>query len=69
MICKLQISQNSNTGKKMMLVYSEDREIFYEDIATEDILKLANGRPKLFVEAKIVNTILQITGEAPDQNW
>jgi len=52
-----------------MLIYNKDRSIFYEDDATDDVVKLAAGRKKLFVKAKLVDTKLEINGEAPWQDW
>lgn len=69
MICKLQISQFSTEEDKQMLIYNEDRSIFYEDKATEEVLKLAGDKPKLYVYAQVVGTKVQITGIAPKQNW
>lgn len=68
MICKLQISLFPK-DEPSMLIYNKDKSILYEDAATEDVIKLANGRPKLFVEAKLVDTKIQITKEVPWQDW
>jgi len=67
MILKLQISLSPGDNK--MLIYNKDRSIFYEDDATDDVVKLAAGRKKLFVKAKLVDTKLEINGEAPWQDW
>jgi len=67
MILKLQISLSP--GDDRMLIYNKDRSIFYEDIATEDVVKLAAGRKKIFVKGKLVDTKLEIEGEAPWQDW
>jgi hypothetical protein len=69
MILKVQISTMSNDGKKHVLIYSEDREIFHQEEATKDVIDLAKGRMKFFVEAEIVNTRIQIREEVPDQDW
>lgn len=52
-----------------MLIYDEEREIFYQAEATEEVLKLMDGRPKIFVYTELVDTKVQIVNEAPWQHW
>lgn len=75
-IVKIQISQFTGAGKTQMLVYNEDRSINYETDATESILTLMRGHPKLYFHAKKIpdpkkkgEFSIEIEGYAPIQNW
>ncbi len=69
MIFKLQVSLSSSDGKNHMLVYNKDKTIRYQSIATQDVLKTMNNRPKVYFEGDIVNKKIVISKELTDQNW
>lgn len=52
-----------------MLVYNKDKTIRYQSIATQDVLKTMNNRPKVYFEGDIVNKKIEIHKELTDQNW
>lgn len=78
MIVKVQISVGSSDGKKHMLIYNKDKSVMYEDEATDQVLKLMNGRPKLFFEAEVIphpqnwlkgEKVVNIIKETEWQKW
>lgn len=75
MIVKVQLSQFDSEGRKMMLVYNQDKSIRYEEQATDDIITVMQNGHKRFFHAKIVtkkkppSRTIQIEGVAPWQTW
>jgi hypothetical protein len=69
MIFKLQISLNSNDDKTHMLIYNKDKGIMFETIASKEVIKLMNGRSKIYFEGKVINSKIEIHKEIEFQNW
>lgn len=75
MIVKVQLSQFDSEGRKMMLIYNEDRSVRYEEEATKDILTVMQGEQKRFFHAKIVtkkkppSRTVQLEEVAAWQSW
>ena len=69
MIIKMQVSQASSRPGRMVLVYNQDRSIFYEEPLTDEIAALMYGRPKAYFHADLDGTGLEIGDEAGAQPW
>jgi hypothetical protein len=66
MIVKIQKSLNQNS----MLIYTEDREIVYEDVLTPFINKLLGNKYKGYFNAEINKKNQLVIGKkAKSQNW
>lgn len=69
-IVKVQISQFSNDSKVRMLIYNEDRSIFFETEEPEDgILQIMDGRPKIYCDAHLEGTNVVLDKETSWQDW
>lgn len=55
MIVKVQISQFDSEGRTMMLIYDNSRKVSFEGEATPDVLKMMDGLPKKFFEARLIS--------------
>ena len=75
MIVKVQVSQFDSEGRKMMLVYNQDKSVIYEEEATENVLAVMQNEQKRFFNAKVVtkkkpaSKTIQIESVAPWQKW
>ena len=70
MIIKVQQSLISSSNTKRMLVYNEDRSLFFEDELTPDAAKVLDNRPKAYFEAEIdEDGALSIIKEVDERNW
>jgi hypothetical protein len=69
MIIKMQVSQASSRPGRMVLVYNQDRSIFYEEPLTDEIAALMYGRPKAYFHADLDGTGLEIGDEVLAQPW
>ncbi len=66
MIVKIQKSLNDNS----MLIYSEDREIMYQDTLNPDIDKVLGNKCKGYFEAELDReNQLMIGKKVKNQNW
>jgi hypothetical protein len=52
-----------------VLIYNEDRSIFYEQEATEELRAILFDRLKRYLYAHLEGTILNLDEDAPDQDW
>lgn len=69
-IVKVQISQLSSDNELHVLAYNKDKSIWYEDIATDEVLAMMNFREKAFFYYEIDGEGEVILGEeAPWQEW
>lgn len=69
-IVKVQASLTSNNDVQSILIYNEDESVMAEFDATDDVLKLLDGRPKAFFFAHIADDGGLILGTpAPWQQW
>jgi hypothetical protein len=68
MIVKLQIQLAPDPGSRV-LIYNEDRSIFYEQEATEELRAILFDRLKRYLYAHLEGTILNLDEDAPDQDW
>lgn len=70
MVVKIQQSLHSSDNQKWLLIYDEERNHHAQIEATEDVLKLLNGRPKAYFEAQInKDKMLVIEKEVPNPGW
>jgi hypothetical protein len=69
MIVKVQLSQFSSDGKRMVLIYNKDRSIRKEREADVDFLILMNDEPKKYFEATEIDGVLTFQKEVEPQNW
>ncbi len=72
MIVKVQVSQFSSDDITSILVYDESRKFQYETNnpkEVEPIVKMMNGNPKAYFNAKMIGTRFQILGQAKKQDW
>jgi hypothetical protein len=69
MIIKVQRSQFSSDGQDMLLVYDRSRRLKGQFPTPPEIAELMGDRPKIFVHAEVVGSELDISGEAPWQEW
>lgn len=66
MIVKIQKSLNDNS----MLIYSEDREIMYQDTLAPDIDKVLSNKCKGYFEAELDRKNQLVIGKkVKNQNW
>jgi len=68
-IVKVQLSQVSSDDIKHILIYNENRDIYYQTAATPEFIKLMKGQPKQFFWAQVVNGQINIHQKADWQNW
>jgi hypothetical protein len=72
MIVKVQASLFSSDGKGSCLIYNETRDIQYETSDPKEIkpiMAVLKGRPKVYFEAEVVNTKIELRKEVKTQNW
>lgn len=79
LIVKVQQSLSSSDRVKRVLIYSEDKAVFYETDEREEtnpIAKLLGDRPKAYFEADLVDSPYQkgeksisLGKEVGDQDW
>lgn len=74
-IIKVQLSQFDSEGRTMMLAYNEDKSMWYEGDATQDVIDVMQGEQKRFFHAKFNKNKKKHGGTfvieeiAPWQNW
>jgi len=68
MIVKLQIQMFPDPGSRV-LIYNEDRSVYYEQEATEELRAILFDRPKRYLYAHLEGTLLHLDKDAPDQDW
>jgi hypothetical protein len=70
MIVKVQVSLATTHEKRQVLVYNEDKSVYYEDDASREILQRMDGRVKVYFNARMVGTDIEIQGEVKEeQDW
>jgi hypothetical protein len=69
LIVKIQVSITTTADERQMLVYNKDKSIHFQCPVTEDVLLILAGRPKMYCFYSIVSDEIQISGEAPLQDW
>lgn len=67
MIVKVQVSLND--GGSSVLVYNRDRSVMQQFEAKPEIVKAVGAGRRAFFFAKIVDSILELEGRAPEQDW
>jgi hypothetical protein len=69
-IFKIQLSQFSSDGMRRVLIYNEDRSIYHEQQATDEIVVTVDGRAKSFMWGYINHARkLILSKPAPWQKW
>ena len=68
-IFKVQISLFTSEAKPQVMIYNEDRSIEGQFLLVKEIKQLARGRAKFFVYGEMIETEVNILGEAPWQEW
>ncbi len=63
--------QKPLAGAPLMLIYNQSRSITFQFPKNKcgSILQLMRGRPKIYVEAAVINGIFEIDGVVEDQEW
>lgn len=57
-------------GAATMLIYNEDRTVFYQDQLSEEVKKLLSGNLKGYFHAHVgKDGLLRIGQRAPAQSW
>jgi len=65
MIVKVQQALNDNK----VLVYNEDRSIFWEGKMSKEVKEKMNGRTKGYFNAEMIDTKVSINEEVEEQGW
>lgn len=69
-VVKVQLSLASTASKRQVLIYNEDRTVYQQGIAGEDILETMGVRSKAFFLATHEdNGSIVIGSEVPDPHW
>jgi hypothetical protein len=69
-IVKVQSSLYTTDTAQKMLIYNEDKSIYYESHLTEEIKKVLAGRQKAYFEFTLTeNNEIRLGKEATPQNW
>ncbi len=69
-IVKVQIDLFNSDKKRHVLIYSENREVFYQAPASSTILKRMQKAPKKYFYYQMNSKgVLLIGDEAPEQEW
>ena len=70
MIVKVQLSLHTTQERRRVLVYNEDRSVWYEADASQEVINLLAGEPKTYFKAHLdKDKKLILDGKAPDQIW
>lgn len=69
MIVKVQLSEYTTHEVQQVLIYNEDRQVWFEGPATESHLILMFGRKKAYFNATTKNGQIVIDDEVPAQEW
>ena len=69
MIIKIQRSIVTNMPVPQVVIYNEDRSIFWQGPMPEDIKKLMGRYSKVYAKAKIVGTEVVVDRIIADQDW
>lgn len=69
-IVKIQLSEYTSANQRQVLVYNEDRSIYWQDTAGPEILQAMRGRPKVFFEAiRDSYGVIHVGDEVEDEDW
>lgn len=69
-IVKIQLSEYTTANTRQILVYNEDRSVYWQDDAGMEIIQTMRGRPRVFFEAiRDSFGVIHIGDEAEDQDW
>jgi len=69
-VVKVQLSLATNHAKQQVLVYNEDRTVYWQDTAGKDIIETMAGRQKAyFVAVRNAKGVIEIGEETEEQDW
>lgn len=68
-VIKIQLSLVSSGGQAQILVYNEDKSFLMQGPPGKDIVDVMAGRPKVFFEAVMGASAIEIGREIPDPGW
>lgn len=70
MIVKVQLSLFSTEGTaRQVLMYNRTRSVWFQGVASPDILKAMAEEDKAFFNAKLIDTKIQLYQRVSDQGW
>lgn len=69
-IVKVQVSMFSSQGAgRYMLVYNENHTVYYESVATQEVLDLMAGDVKAYCYYRMDGDDIELMKKAPNQPW
>ena len=69
MIVKVQRSIVTSDDQAQCLVYNEDQSVLYQMPMTLELFDMFGDELKMYCYAELVDSIIVLEGEAPEQEW
>lgn len=69
-VVKVQLSLHTSETKQQVLVYNEDKSVYWQDVAGESILGAMSGKAKAFFKAtRNQQGVIELHQEVSDPGW